>query len=156
MFPAGFLGTRADLLMDVIFVATLATPFILVWAIGLAKKGQHRKHRVVQVALLSVLLVAVVLFETEIRLSGGSGSLMKGSSYAGTWWLRGVTLAHVLANVVTFIVWLVLVIRSGRRFGTELPGDFTPAHRKAGRFVFAGTVFGALSAIVMYVLGFVL
>lgn len=156
MFPPGFFGTRADLLMDVILVATLATPFILAWAIGLARKGQHQKHRVAQIVLLSVLLVAVALFETEIRLSGGSGSLMKGSSYAGTWWLRGVTLAHVLANIVTFFTWLVLVIRSGKRFRSELPGTFTPAHRRVGKLVFAGTVFGAVSAIVMYVLGFVL
>ncbi|MFZ5438477.1 MAG: DUF420 domain-containing protein [Myxococcota bacterium] len=156
MFPPGFFGTRADLLMDVILVATLSTPFILAWAISLAKKGQHQKHRVVQVTLLVVLLLAVGLFETEIRLSGGSGSLMKGSSYAGTWWLRGILLAHVLANVVTFFTWLVLVFRSGKRFGTELPGAFTPSHRRVGKLVFAGTVFGAVSALIMYVLGFVL
>lgn len=155
MLPRGFLGTRADLLMDVVFVSTLATPFILVWAIRLAQQRQLEKHRLVQTLLLAVLLVAVALFEVDVRLSGGSGSLMKGSSYAGTGLLRGITLAHVLANVVTFIAWLVLVVKSRRRFNTELPGAFTPSHRRLGRFVLGGTVFGALSAVVMYGLGFV-
>lgn len=155
MLPRGFLGTRADLLMDVVFVSTLATPFILLWAIRLAKQQQLEQHRLVQTLLLVVLLIAVTLFEVDVRLSGGSGSLMKGSSYAGTGLLRGITLAHVLANVVTFFTWLVLVVKSRRRFKTELPGGFTPSHRRLGRFVFGGTVFGALSAVVMYGLGFI-
>jgi hypothetical protein len=155
MLPRGFLGTRADLLMDVVFVSTLATPFILVWAIRLAQQRQLEKHRFVQTLLLGVLLVAVALFEVDVRLSGGSGSLMKGSSYAGTGLLRGITLAHVLANVVTFIAWLVLVVKSRRRFNGALPGSFSASHRRLGRFVLGGTVFGALSAIVMYGLGFV-
>ncbi len=157
MLPQGFFGTRADVLMDVVFVSTLATPFIVVWGIGFARRGDFRRHRAVQTTLLAVLLVAVVLFEVDVRLSGGSGSLMKGSSYAGTGWLRGVTLAHVLANVVTFFTWLVLVVKSWRRFETPaLPGTWGPRHRLLGRLVFAGLVFGAVSAVVMYVLGFVL
>lgn len=154
MFPPGFLGTRADVLMDVIFLATLSTPLVLLYAVRLAKQRRLKAHRALQTTLLAVLLLAVALFETEIRLSGGSGSLMKGSPYAGTGLLRGVLLAHVLANVVTFLVWAVLVVRSWKRFNRDLPGGFTDAHRRAGRFVFAGTVFGAVSAVVMYALGF--
>ena len=156
MLPRGFLGTRADLLMDVVFIATLATPFILAWGIRFASRGELSRHRAVQTTLLCVLLVAVVMFEVDVRLSGGSGSLMKGSSYAGTGWLRGITVAHVLANIVTFFTWLVLVVRSWRRFQTTLPGAFSATHRRVGRWVFAGTVFGAVSAVVMYVLGVVL
>lgn len=157
MLPRGFLGTRADVLMDVVFVSTLLTPFIVAWGIRFAKRGEFRTHRAVQTVLLVVLLVAVALFEVDVRLSGGSGSLMKGSSYAGTGWLRGVTLAHVLANVVTFFTWLVLVVKSWRRFETPaLPGTWRSTHVKLGRFVFGGLVFGAVSAVVMYVLGFVL
>lgn len=156
MLPRGFLGTRADLLMDVVFISTLATPFILAAGVRFAAAKNFRRHRAVQTTLLCVLLVAVAFFEVDVRLSGGSGSLMKGSSYAGTGWLRGVTLAHVLANVVTFIAWLVLVVKAWRRFEGGLPGPYAPTHKRLARFVFGGTVFGALSAVVMYVLGFVL
>lgn len=157
MLPPGFFGTRADVLMDVVFVSTLATPFVVAWGIRFARQRDFRRHRAVQTTLLAVLLVAVALFEVDLRLSGGSGSLMKGSSYAGTGLLRGVLLAHVLANVVTFFTWLVLVVKSWRRFETpELPGTWGATHRRLGRFVFAGLVFGAVSAVVMYVMGFVL
>ncbi len=142
--------------MDVVFLSTLATPLILLWGIRFAGKGDFTRHRAVQTTLLCVLLVAVVLFELDVRVSGSSGSLMKGSSYAGTGWLRGILLAHVLANVATFFAWMVLVVRSWRRFEGTLPGTFSAGHRRVGRFVFGGTVFGAVSAVAMYVLGFVL
>jgi uncharacterized membrane protein YozB (DUF420 family) len=151
MFPRGFLGTRADLLIDVIFVATLLTPVLLVWAIRLASQRKLKTHRLVQTSLLTVLLVAVLLFEVDLRMAGGSGSLMKGSPYAGTALLRTVLLSHVAANVVTFALWLVLVVRSWRKFEQTLPGSYTEPHRRTGRIVFAGTVFGAVSAIAMYV-----
>lgn len=156
MLPRGFLGTRADVLMDVVFLATLATPFILAWGVRLAQARKLRQHRAVQTTLLWGLLLAVALFEVDLRLSGGSGSLMKGSSYAGTGLLRGVTLAHVLGNVLTFGLWLGVVVKGRRAFERELPGSATAAHRRGGRLVFAGTVFGAVSAVAMYVLGFVL
>lgn len=157
MLPRGFLGTRADLLMDVVFVSTLLTPFVVAWGIRFASRGDFRRHRAVQVTLLVVLLVAVALFEVDVRLSGGSGSLMKGSSYAGTGLLRGITLAHVLANVATFVTWLVLTVKSWRRFGgPDFPGRWKRVHRRLARFVFGGLVFGAVSAVAMYVLGFVL
>jgi hypothetical protein len=47
MLPHGFLGTRADLLMDVVFISTLATPFILGWGIRYARLRDFRKHRAV-------------------------------------------------------------------------------------------------------------
>lgn len=156
MFPKGFLGTRADLLCDIVFLSTMATPFVLAYAIRLARAGKHRQHRALQTGLLSVLLVAVVLFELDVRLSGGSGSLMRGSSYAGTGQLKALVLAHVGGNVVTFFAWLYLVVASWRRFETALPGGFSARHRRLGRWVFAGTLYGAVTAVAMYTVGFVL
>lgn len=40
--PRGFLGTRADVLMDVILVGMLATPCVLVWAIGLVLTSDNK------------------------------------------------------------------------------------------------------------------
>ncbi len=156
MLPKGFLGTRADVLMDVVFLAVLATPFLLMVSFRIARRHELGRHRTLQTALLSVLLVAVMLFELDVRLSGGSGSLMKGSSYAGTGGLRALVIAHVGGNVITFIAWLVLVVMSRRRFGAVLPGKFSLTHRRVGTWVFGGTVYGAVTAVAMYVIGFVM
>ena len=154
--PHGFLGTRADALMDVVLLAVLATPVIFTLSFRLARGRKYASHRSLQTYLLAVLLAAVVLFEVDVRLSGGSGSLMRGSSYAGAPWLRFLLIAHVTGAVTTFLLWLGLVITSRRRFRQVLPGRFSALHRRLGRGVFAGTLYTAVSAILMYVCGFIL
>lgn len=72
--PAGFLGTRGDLLMDAVVVAIVLTPFLFLWAVRLVRRGEFARHRNWQTALLGVLLAAVVLFEVDIRLSGGTAA----------------------------------------------------------------------------------
>lgn len=156
MFPPGFLGTRADALMDVVVIAVVATPFLLTYSFRLAAAGRLDAHRRFQVSLLSVLLVAIVLFEIDVRLAGGSGSLMAGSSYAGTTGLRLLSLTHVLGAVATFLTWSVMTVLSLRRFRQILPGSFSRRHRQVGRLIYAGTVFTAVSAVAMYVVGFIL
>ena len=50
--PRGFLGTRGDLLMDVVVVAIVLTPLLFLWAVSLARRGQYTRHRNIQTALL--------------------------------------------------------------------------------------------------------
>ncbi|MGC3968190.1 MAG: hypothetical protein QM775_12715 [Pirellulales bacterium] len=64
----GFLGTRASLMLDVVFLAMFAVVPILFWSIYLVRaKRNYRLHKQVQVTLSLVLLVAVTLFEVDMR-----------------------------------------------------------------------------------------
>ena len=154
--PHGFLGTRADALIDVVLLCVLANPLVFILSFRLARARKYEYHRRLQVYLLATLLFAVVLFEVDVRLSGGSGSLMRGSTYAGTAWLRFLLLAHVTGAVSTFLLWLVLAVLSLRRFRQVLPGSFSQTHRWLGLFVLAGNMYTAVSAILMYVCSFIL
>src|SRR5687768_18524747 len=64
----GFLGTRASLMLDVVFIAMFAVLPVLAWSIAQVKRGHFALHKRVQLALGLVLLVTVVLFEVDIRL----------------------------------------------------------------------------------------
>lgn len=153
--PGGFLGTRGDLLMDLVVVAIIATPFLFLWAIWLVRRKRYRAHRNLQTGLLGFLLVAIVLFEVDIRLSGGTAAFMAGSPYLGTPLLSWLLRSHVLVAVLTFGLWTYLVVQAWRARLDLHPHLFGPIHRRRGYYVFAGTVFTSFSGVWLYWLGFV-
>lgn len=153
--PGGFLGTRGDVLMDTVVVAIVLTPLLFLWAVRLARRGQYARHRNLQTALLTTLLGAVILFELDIRLSGGTRAFMAGSPYLGSPLLSWLLRVHVLIAVLCFGLWCSLVIQAWRARMDLHPTLFSAAHRRRGYWVFAGTIFTAVSGVWLYWLGFV-
>src|SRR5262245_34335987 len=141
---AGFLGTRASVWIDATLVVFIAMPFAMAIAIVLARRGQHRTHRAMQVALLASMTTAVLVLEISLRLSGGA---LAGRPH---WSLIALFVAHVVVAVATFIAWAALVVRSWRRFGRTLPGPFFRPHRRWGYSILAGLIFVAASGTALY------
>ena len=54
-------------------VITVLAPLVAVYAVGLARQGQHTRHLRVQKVLFGVCMSMLVIFELLIRASGGSG-----------------------------------------------------------------------------------
>jgi putative membrane protein len=157
--PNGFLGTRADFLMDIVVVVFAVLPFLELWAISLVRKGEHDRHRRFQVGALVLILVAVVLFEVDIRLSGGTVAFMKDSPLQGTTFLRVFLITHVLIAITTFTAWAVHDVKSWRRQRADvpsLPGDWSAKHRRVGKRIYVGIVLTSITGIALYVMGFVL
>jgi putative membrane protein len=153
---ASLLGTRADLLVDLVLALNLTAPVAMLWSFGIARRRGFARHRRVQLVLLACCILAVLCLEARIRLAGGSGALVGASPFAGTPLFRGVFAAHVSGAVLTYATWGLLAWSSTRRFGRTLPGPFATTHRRIGLAVFTGMCFTALSASAIYVLGFVL
>lgn len=153
--PAGFLGNRGDLLMDTVVIAIVVTPLLFLWAVRLARRGQYARHRNLQTGLLGTLLVAVILFEVDIRVSGGTQAFMADSPYLGSALLTWLLRVHVVVAVLTFLVWLVLVVQAWRARMDLNPRLFSGTHRRFGYGVFGGTVFTAATGVWLYWLGFV-
>jgi len=149
----GFLGTRADLMTDVVVVGFVAIPPLLWWSAGRARQGHHQLHRAVQSATLAVLTVLLVLFELNIRLRGES-VFLSGEAEASLF-LRASLYFHLFCAVATFLGWAALVAISWPRFGRALPGGFSARHRLCGRAVIAGTVLTALTGAELYAVAFV-
>lgn len=156
MFPQGFLGTRADLLTDLITVGYGVIPLVLYLSALRARRGEYRLHRAVQTSCLAALTVILVLFEVNIRLRGGSQALFASSSFAATPLLRTILLVHLAIAVSTYLAWVGLTVVSWRRFASSLPGTFSGVHRTVGRWVIGGNVATAITGVLLYVVGFVL
>jgi putative membrane protein len=149
-------GTRASLLVDCTFVVTLLAPMVVLGSLRLARNGRHDAHRRIQIGLLVVCVLAVLTLELCIRLAGGSGAFLSQSSYAPPRLARALLAVHIAGAVATYAMWGWLAFASQRRFRESLPGSFSRRHRRAGKLVFAGLSFTAISAAAMYSLAFVL
>ena len=157
MISQGFLGTRADMLMDVILLAVVLVPFALLFSFRKVRGGNHSYHKRMQATLFWIVLTAVVLFETNIRLSGGSGALIKESAWVAGLPFKVLLYTHILVAVLTFSTWgVVLYISGKKRKKQALPGSFTPSHKTIGKAIFGGSIFTAISGVVIYTFGFVM
>ena len=149
-------GSRADLVVDLTYLATLTAPIVAGVSIRSARGRRYERHRRLQVGLLLVCLLAVLALETRIRLAGGSGALLR---QAPADWARTARIflgVHITAAVATYAAWTYLAVASWRRYRQVLPGSFSRRHRRLGFLILAGLGFTALSATGMYLFAFVI
>ena len=109
MFPHGFLGTRADLLMDLVIVALVAVVPIVLFNWHLARAGRYPLHKTLQVGLAALLAAVVAVFEVNLRLQGGVFVATAASTYAGTPTLNGWIYVHTFFAITTLLVWAALI-----------------------------------------------
>ncbi len=151
----GFLGTRADIFVDMAMVVFAAAPFLMAYALRLAAQRRYHAHRKLQIGVLLAGIVAVLLLEGSIRF-GRAVEAFTVSAYYDTAAMAGLFAVHLAVAVPTFVVWCVLAALSGRRFPRVLPGSFSSRHRFWGRLTFAGLWLTCLTGVGLYVMSFAL
>lgn len=157
MLPQGFLGTRADVLMDVVIVSLVVIVPALALSRALARGGNYNSHKKLMLWLAGVLGVAVALFETDLRMSGGIFALTAASPYAGTTFLNASIYIHTLLSISTSLIWIALIALSLRRFPKPpVPGDFSRTHRWLGRLGMIGMTLTGITGVELYIFGFAL
>lgn len=157
MFPQGFLGTRGDLLMDVVIVALVAVVPIALYNWRLARSGRYAEHKRMQIGLAVLLGIVVGLFEFNLRLQGGIFEATKASSYAGSATLNSWIWFHTLFAITTIFIWVGLIVASLRRFPKPpVPGAFSATHRRWGRIGMIWMLVTGLTSLPVYVYGFAL
>ncbi|MEH6549211.1 MAG: DUF420 domain-containing protein [Pseudomonadales bacterium] len=157
MLPQGFLGTRGDILMDIVVLSFFLILPALVISWRWARQKQLNQHRSLQIAIASVLAVAVLLFEIDLKVSGGIFVLTKDSSYAGTALLNFLIYSHTLVAITTTLVWVILVFLSLKKFDKPpTPNAFSRTHRIMGRTGMICMMATGLSSFPLYYYGFYL
>lgn len=137
---------------------SILAPFILLYAVSLIKKKKYKTHIKIQKWLFWTCITAVVVFELQIRLSGGSGSLVADSEYAGTTFFKSILIAHIIGAVLTYIVWGITVYISNRKWkkGQILPGGFSATHKRLGYITVIGLFYTAITALIVATYAFFL
>ena len=77
MLPNGFLGTRADLLMDIVIVSLAIILPVLWFSWTRVRRRAYAVHKRTQLTLGITLAVVVSLFEADLRMAGASSSSPK-------------------------------------------------------------------------------
>ena len=175
----GFLGTRASLMLDVVFLAMFAIIPALGWSIWLVKyRRNYLLHKRIQVVLMVVLGIAVTLFELDVRFFSGWRERAEVSPYyasvesAGPVWdaiflnlLRRPTtpgwvfrtlLIHLVFAVTTAILWGWVGVRALRRYPhPPVPGPHSRSHVFWGKIAAWDMLLTAVTGWIFYWLAFV-
>lgn len=151
--PSSLLNTRANLLVDIVMLINILAPFIMLFSFKQARKKNLSAHKRTQLWLLIICFSAVMALEFNIRIEGGA--LVKGM-YAGTTLYKWILGLHVTGAVLTYIIWAYLAWKSFKQFNVGLPGKFSNSHKKIGWFICWGMWFTSISALAVYIFGFVL
>ena len=174
----GFLGTRASLMLDVVFLAMFAVLVILAVSIYLVRNRRHYLwHKRIQLILGFVLLVTVTLFEADMRINGWMDraarfeilwadaiaplALVDDVSKA-TAPGRGARLGlHVAGGTPVFrrddcLLWIGVIVQALRRFPKPpAPNEYSPQHKFWAWLAAIDMGFTALTGWIFYVLAFV-
>ena len=153
----GFLGTRASMILDLLFVAMFVVVVVLGWSIAQVKyRRRYQLHKWVQVALGVVLLSAVILFEIDMRLHGwearAAGEL-GGHASPQVWTALYI---HLLFAVTSFFLWPVVIVRALRQFpDPPAPGFHSASHVFWGWLAAIDMLMTAATGWTFYYLAFI-
>jgi hypothetical protein len=151
----GFLGTRASLMLDVVFLAMFVVVPALAWSVYLVKvRRNYALHKQVQILLGSVLLVAVVLFEVDMRIYGWTQR-----ATASPYWANGlvwkVLWVHLFFAVSTSLLWILVIFRAVRNFASPpIPGPHSRWHKRWGWIAAIDMVATSITGWTFYWLAF--
>lgn len=140
-----------------ILLVTLIAPFFVAYAIQLARRKEFVLHLKVQKITFFICIISVLVLEAQIRVMGGSGSLSSQSPYYDTTFYSTILLVHIIGAVITYILWSILLIFSNKKYKKgQIPGKYTKIHKTLGIITFGGLIYTALTALIVFVLTFVL
>lgn len=158
-FPGldGFLGSRASLMLDIVFVSMFLVVAVLGWSIYHVKYGRgYQLHKSVQIALGTILLIVVVLFEIDIRLHGWQDRAAGQVGGHASPLVIGALYIHLVFAISSIILWPITIGLALVKFpDPPVPGAHSRLHRKLGWLAAADMVMTAVTGWVFYCLAFV-
>jgi len=157
MFPPGFLGSRADVLIDIVTLSFIIILPILITSWWLARsKKDYAKHRNIQLPHGITLAIVVAVFEYDLSTSGGIFELTKGGIYEGTAILNWTIYVHTFFSVATSFIWVALIIASLIKFDNPpAPNKFSKMHRFWGRTGMFTMFMAGITSPPLYYFGFI-
>jgi putative membrane protein len=158
----GFLPLgRGSLMLDVVFLAMFVVTPILALSIWLVKgRRNYALHKKLQLGMAAVLLVAVLLFEIDIRVNGWEDRAEPSPYFDPAHKFTcpaGIALVvHLSFAVPTLLLWIYVVVQALRKFSRPpLPGPHSRGHALTGWIAAIGMFMTAITGWFFYWLAFV-
>ena len=157
----GFLGSRATLMLDIVFVSMFAIVPLMLWSIHLVKRhARYRVHKRMQLTLGATLLVAVSAFEVEQQLIPWEARAEPSPYFDAVhpWTCPvGISLIiHLFFAVPTVFLWIFVIVQALRKFPRDpLPGQYSKSHIWWARWAAFEMAMTAVTGWAFYYLAFV-
>ena len=151
----GFLGSRASIMMDIVFLAMFAIVPVLAWSVYLVKvKKRYLLHKRVQLLLGTILGATVLLFEIHVRLHGWRHRMGESVPPMVIWI---VLITHLAICIPTTFLWIAVIVQALRKIPNPPgPSPYSKQHAFLGKLAALGMFFTAVTGTLFYVLAFVL
>ena len=148
-------------MLDVVFLAMFAVLPLLAVSIYLVKQKKYTQHKLINLALGIVLLIAVVAFEIDMRFFTDWEVLARESPFynAENKWtsIAGLALIiHLCFAIPTPLLWIYVIVQALRKFSSPpSPGPHSRAHAKSAWLATGGMFMTAITGGTFYYLAFV-
>ena len=120
----GFLGTRASIMLDVVFLAMFLVLPVLAWSIAMVRvRRRFMLHKLTNLTIAAILLAAIVAFEVDMQFISGWRDRAAPSPY----WPHGVMISlyvHLVFSISTAFLWVYVVAGALRNIPVP-PGAFS-------------------------------
>jgi uncharacterized membrane protein YozB (DUF420 family) len=157
MLAGGFLPNRGSWMLDfvsAVMLAVIAAMFFSIYQVRVRKN--HKLHRKIQIVTALALVVALVLFEVDVRFFTDWREIAAPSPYYDSGVVSWALAIHLAFAIPTPIVWGIVIAMALRRFRDGFSqGDFNRFHRISGRIAAAMMFATAVTGWVFYYLAFV-
>jgi len=157
-FPGidGFLGTRASLMLDVLFLAMFGIVAVLGWSVFQVKyRRRYRLHKWVQLVLGTILLVTVVAFEADVRLHGWEDRAAGAIGGHPATSVFTALYIHLVFALVAVVLWPVVIVRALRNFpNPPAPAAHSRWHLRWARIAAIDMVLTAITGWAFYIMAF--
>lgn len=138
-----------------LFILTLLALAGSLYAVSLIRKRNYKAHIRIHNILFIAVTAGVIIFEVQLRLSGGSGSLLGSGPLTQTSLFKGILIAHILGALLTFGIWTTTIIWSNRRYKQKKAlGVYSVTHRRMGYATIGGLFYTVITAFAVCVMAF--
>lgn len=152
---AGFIpGSRGTFMMDVVVTAMVALVPLLTWSVYLAHGPRNfSTHKRLQQSMGLVLLLTVIAFEVEVRLSGWRQHAVTSPYYETS--LFPLLYVHLFFAVGTFSLWILTLGLAMRKIpDPPAPSAHSQWHRRLGKLTVMGTYCTSVTGWTFYYMAF--
>ena len=153
----GFLpfSDRSFFMMDFVCLAMFLVLPAIAFGLYMARfKRSYEFHKKWQLSLAIILLVTVVFFELEVRLSDWQEAAKLSPFYEN--FLYPTLIIHLIFAITTVILWGVCILGALRRFNNPpKPGIYSKSHKLLGRMSAIGMLGTAITGWTFYYIAFV-
>lgn len=157
----GFLGYRTSFMLDVVVCALVLLVPLLVYSIYQVKICRnYSRHKQLQILLGALLLVAVGLFEFDMRWQGGIRTILAKRdtplTAAQDVFFYRLLIVHLFFAVSTVLLWSTTIVLALRKIPKPpCPCPHSPIHKLLGWLSAVDITLTSVTGLMVYYYGFV-